>query len=368
VTGTAASAAVLLAVVVFLALVALGCRAELPPPGPPSVNLEKDAGPPRADARPEPDAAAPPADAAPPDAPPAARDTAPADMPPADLASEAPAAGGCGHERPDVSGIMNVDGLAVDSDGTLYFGQGGVPDGWVGRLRPGGGAPERQWLRVPAGDRLWGLAVDSKARRLYVASTGGKAVHVVDLAAATPALATLASGLMAPNDVAVGPEGHVYYSDQTDRHVHRVAPDGTVARVTASPVGVTFHPAGLAFGSDGALYVGTSAGNGPILRLELQDGVEVARRSYGHYLGWGNGLAFDTRGRLYLSTYAPSGVEARVVRIASDESGAIQITAGPRFASMAFGRGALGCQDLYIAAPAGPLQRFAADAPGLPLP
>jgi hypothetical protein len=74
------------------------------------------------------------------------------------------------------------------------------------------------------------------------------------------------------------------------------------------------------------------------------------------------------RGRLYLATYAPAGMEARVVRIASDESGAIQITAGIRFSSMAFGRGALGCQDLYIASPAGSMIRFESDVPGLPLP
>ena len=94
------------------------------------------------------------------------------------------------------------------------------------------------------------------------------------------------------------------------------------------------------------------------------------RRSYGHYLGWGNGLAFDERGRLYLSTTvsAMAPAESRVVRIASDDSGAIRIVGGRNFGGMAFGRGALNCSDLYIASSTGPLLRFESDVRGLPLP
>jgi streptogramin lyase len=277
--------------------------------------------------------------------------------------------GGCGTERPNLAGITNADSVAVGPDGTLYFGQVAMADGYVGRLRPGGAAVEKQWVRVPMGARIYGLAVDMGRRRLYVASASGKAIHWVDLSAPMPTLQNLVTALGNPNDIAVAANGDVYYSDQGDNQIHKVTPAGVRTVASKTAVGPVYKPAGLAFGTDGGLYVGTSP-SGPILRYDMANGVEAARRSYGHYIGWGNGLVFDERGRLYLSTTvsAMANAEARVVRIASDDSGAIQIVGGRNFGGMAFGRGALNCNDLYIASSSGPLQRFESDAKGLPLP
>jgi sugar lactone lactonase YvrE len=291
------------------------------------------------------------------------------DVAPTEAGSDMAMVGGCGTERPNLAGITNADSIAIGPDGTLYFSQVAMTDGHVGRLRPGGAAAEKQWVRVPMGARIYGLAVDAGRRRLYVASSSGKAIHWVDLNAPMPTLQNLVTALGNPNDIAVATNGDVYYSDQGDNQIHRITPAGM--RTVASKTALTpaSKPAGLAFGSDGALYVGTSP-SGPILRFDLANGVESARRSYGHYIGWGNGLVFDERGRLYLSTTisAMTMGESRVVRIASDDSGAIQIVGGRNFGGMAFGRGALNCNDLYIASSSGALQRFESDAKGLPLP
>jgi hypothetical protein len=294
----------------------------------------------------------------------AAMDTAPAEA-----GGDTVVSGGCGTERPNLAAITNSDSVAVGPDGTLYFSQVAMADGFVGRMRPGGAAVEKQWVRVPMGARIYGLAVDTGRRRLYVASSSGKAIHWVDLSVPMPMLQNLVTALGNPNDIAVAKNGDVYFSDQGDNQIHKVTPAGVRTVASRTAVGPVYRPAGLAFGADGGLYVGTST-SGPILRMEMANGVEASRRSYGHYIGWGNGLVFDERGRLYLSTTvsAMANAEARVVRIATDDSGAIQIVGGRNFGAMAFGRGALNCSDLYIASSSGPLIRFESDARGLPLP
>ena len=276
-----------------------------------------------------------------------------------------PPAARCGRARSNVSGITNADGMAIAADGTIFYTQEAAPNGWVGRLTPNG-EPESQWLAIPGGSNLWALAIDDARNRLYISSADGHAIHWVSIKAAMPKLENLfANATLRANELTVTKEGDVYYTETGDGHVYRVTPDGKQSRVTASPIKTaTYNPAGLAFGPDGALYVGTSA-LGPIFRLVLEGGVEKERTNWGQYIGWANGLTFDGNGRLYVSTFAPNGTEARVVRITNAQGGAIQLLSGNRFGSMAFGRGALSCSDLYVAAQGSGMQVFFADVPGL---
>jgi sugar lactone lactonase YvrE len=271
----------------------------------------------------------------------------------------------CGNERPDIREIENADGLAIAGDGTIYFTRGGEPEAWVGRLRPHGSRTELYWIRIPgSGLRLWGLAVDDRRNCLYVAAGDTRAIYRVDLTLETPAVEPFATGLMSPNDIALDGQGNVYFSERGDGKVHRVTPEGMRNDVTPSSVDGRNWAGGLAFGPLGALFVGTYQG---IVRIELESGVERSRALYGAFSGRGNGLAFDAAGRLYVGTYSPDD-DAQLVRIDGSEATAVELQAGTRFSSLAFGRGALDCKDLYIAMPAGPMHRIATDSPGAPVP
>jgi sugar lactone lactonase YvrE len=270
----------------------------------------------------------------------------------------------CGNQRPDVEGIANVDGIAIGRDGTIYFTRAGEPMAWVGRLRPGGAGPEPYWAQIPAGGaRLWGLALDSRRSRMYVASGETGTIYRLDLTADPPEVEPLIGGLQVPNDLAVDDDGNVYVSERGDGKIHRVTPQGTRNEVTPSSVGPHNSPGGIAFGPDGALYAGTF--NGPIVRLEIEGGVERSRAPWGAFTGRGNGLAFDARGRLYVGTFELGG-DARLVRIDGSEAAPVEILAGPHFSGLAFGRGALDCRDLYVAIPGGPMRRLETDTRGAP--
>lgn len=69
-------------------------------------------------------------------------------------------------------------------------------------------------------------------------------------------------GLVNPTSMALGPDGRLYVSSRFEGRVYRVDEDGHYD-VVASDLGVA---CGLAFGADGALYVGDRAGS--IFRIE----------------------------------------------------------------------------------------------------
>jgi sugar lactone lactonase YvrE len=269
----------------------------------------------------------------------------------------------CGRQKPDLAALVSLDGLAIGRDGTIYYTRAGEPEALVGRLRPGG-APVSNWARIPAaGDRMWGLALDSRRSRLY--AVAGQAIFRIDVQVEPPAVRMLVGGLILPNDLAVDGEGNVYFSERGDGKIHRVTPEGTRNEVTPSSIGPPNSPGALAFGPDHALYAGTYYG--PIVRIELAGGVERSRAAWSRFSGRANGLAFDALGRLYVGTFSSaSAQDGQLVRIDHAEAEPVQILESRYFSSLAFGRGALDCQDLYVAIPDGPARRLETDTPGGP--
>ncbi len=271
----------------------------------------------------------------------------------------------CGSGRPDLSGINRVDGLALGPDGTLYFTTSDGMDGWIGRLEPGHG-PDTRWLRITGAPILTGLAFDDARNRLYAASVSGSAILAFQLSGTGAAGSVLIGNVEEINDLTLDSAGEVYFSRQSDRHIYRVGLQGVAMRVTRDPLGGPApqqSPAGLAFGPDGSLFVGLKNG-GRIHRIALASGNEASRTTFGAFEGWANGLAFDSRGRLYVGVYDGSA-DTQVIRLEPDGTNPTEVVSGGRFASLAFGRGTLDCHDLYIADPGGPLRRLQTDASGL---
>jgi sugar lactone lactonase YvrE len=305
-----------------------------------------------------PAADAPAADAPAADAP--LTDTPLADAPPvADAGPDAfvlPA--GCGTGTADIGGVMNADGVVIDTDGSLFYLTDDTTHSYVGRIRPGQTA-EPRWARIDDSPTTWGLALDSARKRIYVLVVDGPGALVAyDNIQGAPVGSRFLTGIDNGNDVVVGPDGDVYYGQQGNRHIYRVPPQGgTPEQVTMMPIGnngLGQSPAALAFAADGGLLVGLEHG-GSIYRLTLAGGREAGRNAVGSWTGWANGLTFDRRQRLYVAIYDDTAPRS-VVRLEADGS-ATPVATGGRFSSLAFGRGALDCRDLYIAEPFAAMRR-----------
>ena len=323
--------------------------------------------------------APPPADADTPEAaddtepssyPDAAPETSPVDAPEPDIVADPPEVSadlapdsfvvpaGCGVGRANITGINNADGVVVDRDGVLYFLTDDATHSYVGRT-PVNGVPDVKWLRIDLSPTTWGLALDSDRQRLYISVVdGGGALVAFDNIKAMATGRTVVTGIGKANDLAVGPDGTVYYSEQNSRSIYSVGPAGGARRVISqSPLGdsaLDQAPAGLGIAPDGNLLVGMEP-SGPIYKLILSSGLETSRAPFNSWVGWANALTHDGQGRLYVSTYHDTSPRS-VLRLESDGS-VTTLTSGGRFSSIAFGRGALDCRDLYVADPFGPMRR-----------
>jgi sugar lactone lactonase YvrE len=278
----------------------------------------------------------------------------------------------CGLERPDIKDLVGVDSLAIDKAGNIYFTNDDGTTARIGKLPPKGAGANRQWLTIPRGLPNRGMAVDSARAVLYFTAGASPAdLQAVDLAAATPRARIVYSGLVDPNDLAVGPDGNVYVSDQGDGQIYSFSPTGQRTKVTRTPLGVPAEysgPAGLAFAADGTLVVGIK-GDLPLFRLTLVGGMEMNRQAFGMVNEWANGLVYDERGRLYVALFNQT-MPRDVVRLDSDTAAPVAVMKTGRFSSMAFGRGELNCHDLYVteASPGAVVRRMTTDTRGQAIP
>ena len=205
----------------------------------------------------------------------------------------------------------------------------------------------------------WGLALDSANASVYVLVVDGPGALVRFSNLKTTAIGeTFYSGINNGNDVVVGPEGDVYYTQQGDRNVYAVNQARMRRKVSTTPLGSSSQlPAALTFDSGGDLLVGLE--EGPLYRLTVTGGMEGMRAQMTGWNGYANGLAHDRRGRLFVSLYHDTQPRS-VLRLDVNNNaviGATTVASNGRFSSIAFGRGPLDCRDLYIADPYGPMRR-----------
>jgi sugar lactone lactonase YvrE len=265
---------------------------------------------------------------------------------------------GCGLATTDVSAIKNVDGLAIDDDGTIYLLTDDSTHSYVGRLKPN--QPyDQKWRRLDNSPVTWGIALDRKNRRIYVLLVGPPGALVVfdDIDGAATG-SQVVTDLENPNDAVVGEDGSVYVSNQGDRTVYRVQRAGLKSPISTTPFGdkaMGQMPSALTIDPAGNLIVGLEPG-GPIYRVALSaDGMQTSRTAIPGWNGWANGLTYDRSGRLYIGIYHDTQPR-NLVRLEPDGR-VTTIAMNGRFSSIAFGRGPLDCRDLYVTDPYAAMRR-----------
>lgn len=217
------------------------------------------------------------------------------------------------------------ESLSSSKDGTLYVGD--IADGGVLRIRPNG-APER-WIKPGAfgSASVLGVLVDEPSNTLWICSNdlSGMGIKVPGAAAGSALigfdLKTGSGKVRAPfpgghnlcNDMAVGADGSAYVTNSDAPQILKLSPGGRQLEVWFSDSSLQPAPNGtgldgIAFGSDGNLYVnrfdaadlyridvkGGKAGKltklNPSRKLELTDAIRP--------LGHGVFLLIEGAGRL----------------------------------------------------------------------
>ena len=269
---------------------------------------------------------------------------------------DAPAA--CGTQTAPVAMISGTEGIAIAPDGTLYYSQSG---GRVGRWQPGAAAPTNNWVSLQGATTVWGMALDAGGI-LYVATPGsGGTIWRIDPSAATPTATAYYTGAGSANGLTIGPDGAVYYSDfVTQGHVWRVSAPNTRTMVTATTIN---RPNGVLFDGDGTLLV-LSYATGTVHRLTLNaGGAETDREpTAATTTGSPDGLARDAMGRYYVTDNGGGNVLRYDAQLGNRE---VLMPGVGAAANMAFGKGALDCNDLYVTS-SGMLRRIAVGATGWP--
>jgi sugar lactone lactonase YvrE len=139
----------------------------------------------------------------------------------------------------------------------------GVTEGGAAPIRIGGVSGETAFVHVATPFATGLHQVDSPVfdadGNLYVTFSGTRGQQVpVSVFRVGPGgtRATFATGIVNPTSMAIDPEGRIYVSSRFESLVYRLEEDGT-AKPFATDLGVA---CGLAFASDGTLFVGDRSG------------------------------------------------------------------------------------------------------------
>ncbi len=169
-----------------------------------------------------------------------------------------------------------------------------------------------------------GLAIDPSGRLLVASVFGGELVALDPqtgriLERLGHDLGGPGVGVDGPDDVAVGPDGSIYWTDILLGEVGRLAPDGTV---TKQFVAMGMNP--IAFTADGRLFVAQAFFGDGLFELDpdLADPprVVIANSGASPFIAQLNGFDFGPDGQLY----SPQPFLGRIVRI-DPESGAMTL-------------------------------------------
>jgi sugar lactone lactonase YvrE len=181
------------------------------------------------------------------------------------------------------------ESLTSTRDGTLFVGS--MAEGGIMRAAPGAPSAE-PWLAPGAhGTRsIFGLLADEATGTFWACSNDvsawgipgpggaeGSWLKAFDLKTGSLRASAMLPGEQAAcNDIAIGPDGGVYVTDIVTSQVLKLKPSSDGFEVWAADERFAPPPDGggldgIAFGSDGHLYVNTFS-KGDLFRIEVQDG------------------------------------------------------------------------------------------------
>ena len=134
-------------------------------------------------------------------------------------------------------------------------------------------------------------------------------------------------GVDSPDDVAVGPDGSIYWTDFVLGAVGRLAPDGTVTKQTVAP---GMNP--IAFSPTGRLFVGQAFNGSALFELDpalVKPPKVVIANGTAPFPDQLNGFDFGSDGMLY----APQPFLSRIVKINPDTGALVPVATLPGPAS-----------------------------------
>jgi sugar lactone lactonase YvrE len=273
----------------------------------------------------------------------------------------------------DLSMAGRAEGLVIAPDGTVYFSNFGV--NVMRYVPPYDKGIEKTWATVP-NSWIFGIMLDPKRKVIYAGARTPKmmttpppTVYKIDTTDPTK-VSKFADADAGINGLTMGDDGSLYYADQCCNagmadpergHIYRITPDGVKSRVTKTPID---NADGIAFGPDKKLYVipylETTC---PITRLTLDSSfTESARDVYVDITSnggiHGDGIAFDSKGNVYLTAGGLFKVTPDKVVTKLDPQGG---------ANIEFGVGALSCSDIIWATNSGtvPPKHITGDTTGM---
>ena len=187
----------------------------------------------------------------------------------------------------------------------------------AGRADPGKG-PEvtyrvKEMIRGAPIHGANGLAIDAQGRLLVASVFGGELVAVNPRTGKVTQRLGHEVGVDGPDDVAIGPDGSVYWTDILAGEVGRLAPDGTW---TKQYVADGVNP--IAFDENGRLFVGQAFFGDGLYEVDPDFDKEpitvIPESTTPPYFAQLNGFDFDADGILY----APQPFLGRIVKIDPD--------------------------------------------------
>lgn len=207
-----------------------------------------------------------------------------------------------------VGGLQTPESVLVTADGRVLvseiagFGQDG--DGRISRITPEGRVLPlaTRGLNDPKGlAERQGVVYVADVNRIVRVDRAGVVAPFLEAHAFPQKPRFL-------NDLAVGPDGHLYVSDSGELlsgggggAIYRIAPDGTVALIVDESMNPAIrNPNGLLVVEGGRSLLVVDFGTGELLKVRIADG-QVQKLAEG--FGGGDGLALDSRGRLIVSDW-----------------------------------------------------------------